>query len=374
MSASAAATNEYLWYSPTGSVGNHWSTNTSLCCEAFGSDTVGANWLGTANGPSSHMIGGPCTSGSPCGGINADLATTVAGDYCNNYRLPVFGTSTNWGFGQYSGFYPPGSPASNYQQTDGYSQQASTCQAENDANPWGWGQWIQPADNGTNCGNCGPGGVSVGCGDCGIEHYVSLAGTSDYPWSPTFGDGELTVQNKVHIGLYHDHWASGHGQYLAWHYLCPILATDYNGGTSYIEMCANEWVAPHSVSSGQAQMQPNANTAGCATGRIVEAIGWLNPSNPANFYWTAITGSGQSGTISSGASGNYWWEGTMTTQNLSNVIRSIPSVCVANYSPDPQSYRLVGLEEGIESGSTTNTFYLDYFGNSESLLQAWTAY
>ena len=368
----AKAISRYYWYTPSGPR-DLWNTRTTPGSPLYGHDTVGPGWLGSSSGASGRMLGGPCTT---CGGIDADIATTKPGDYCNQYRFPIFWTNSGWPFGRYTGFYPS-RPSQSYQQTDGASQQASTCQAESEA-ARGWGQWMQPADNPTNCWNCGPRGIAKGCGDCGIEHYVSFAGTANYPWSTRFGDPELTVQDKTLIRAYSDHWSPGAtSRIFAWHYLCPVLGARYNGAVSYIELCADEWQSK-STTDGKWIIR-NENSAGCQTAHIVEAIGSLNPSNPAGYFFTTIAGSGQSGTIYDGALGRYWWEATVTAQNLANVIAAIPSPCSGNYSKDISSYRLVGIEDGIESGepcaaNTTCNFYLNYFGTSESLLQAWTAY
>ncbi|MGA8724813.1 MAG: hypothetical protein WB565_07205 [Acidimicrobiales bacterium] len=371
-STSGAAPSVYYWYTQHGWK-NQWSTRTKPGSRHYASDTVRAEWLGTPSGSSARMLGGSCTT---CGGIVPDIATTISGDYCNEYRLPVFATDSAWPFGQYTGLYPH-RPSLGFQETDGASTQSSTCQAESNYDKWGWGQWIQPADNPTNCGNCGANGTPEGCGDCGIEHYVSFAGTADYPWSTSFGDPELTVQNKVHVGAYSDHCCLKTNGMFAWHFLCPVVGADHGGIESYIELCADEWQSQSTTTSGA--IVPTNDSAGCQTSHIVEAIGGLNPSNPTGSFFTAILGSGQSSTVSTGALGDYWWEATVTEQNLQNVINAIPSLCKANYDTTVSDYQLIGIEDGIESGDPCAPgaachFYLNYFGDSESLLQAWTAY
>ncbi|MGH3428590.1 MAG: hypothetical protein ACRDQZ_13645, partial [Mycobacteriales bacterium] len=74
------------------------------------------------------MIGGPCAT---CGGLLAEISAPHAGDYCDEYRLPVFSTTTTTDLGQDTGF-SPNSPQQRHQQTDGKSPQSSACQAESD--------------------------------------------------------------------------------------------------------------------------------------------------------------------------------------------------------------------------------------------------
>jgi hypothetical protein len=364
----AGAVSIYWW-----AYNNAWTTNTNPAARTTASNAVGPAWLGNSSGPSSRMLGGPCTPGNPCGGINADVATTTAGDYCNEYRLPVFGTNTSWPFSVYTGF-SPSSPLQSYQQTDGASQQASTCQAQGDASKYGWGQWIQPADPGT----CGGPADGVGFSSCGIHHYLSLAGTSDYPWANVFGNPELTFVSTMKVGAYSDHWTAGSQPFFAWHHLCPVLGVMRNGHQSVLELCAMEWRSSSAISwppfvtpSGSA---PLGNHVDCAQPDRAEAIAPMNPANPAGGFLTTITGSGQSGTITNGATGQWTFQGTITKQNLLNVINAMPANCQAatSWSTDPSQYQLLGFEDGIEAGGAAN--YLNYFGSSESQLAAWTAY
>jgi hypothetical protein len=353
---------------------NAWTTNTAPGAPVGAANTVGPGFLVNKDGEIARMLGGPCDP-SPCGGIDADVAT-VAGDYCNEYRLPVFNTNTSWPFSKYTGF-PPDAPLEGYQRTNGTSMQASTCQAQAAGGKYGWGQWIQPADPGSNCGGPEP---EASTSSCGIHHYLSLVGTSDYPWSKAFGRGpKLTFMNTMKVGAYHDRWHRGSAAFFAWHHLCAVLGFNRSDGKpSVLELCAVEWRSPSSrswtpftTSSGSA---PRGNHVNCARHDRAEAIGYLNPVNPAGRFLTTITGSGQSGTITSGATGQWTFQVTVTKRNLRNVIKAMPAQCQvsSSWSKDPKDYQLLGFEDGIEAGGAAK--YLDYFGSSVSLLKSWTAY
>jgi hypothetical protein len=314
------------------------------------------------------------------------VATTVAGDYCNEYRLPVFRTNTNWPFAYYTRF-APSNPHSNYQQTSGISEQSSTCQAQSDGTTNGWGQWIQPADGGA----CGGPFAGAPQSSCGMHHYLSYAGTSNYPWSTVFGASpELTFLNKMQVGMYRDRWTPRSPYFFAWHHLCLVLEytppprAGVPTAPSVLELCAVEWRSPSAArwDSQHSGSAPAGNTVGCAAidpvnGSRAQAIGFLNPANPAGQFFTTIMGNGQSGTIKSGATGEWVFEGTVTKQNLQNVINAMAAPENANcyveagyWSSDPSQWRFLGIEDGIEAGGDANL--LDYFGSSESLLMSWT--
>jgi hypothetical protein len=348
--------------------------------ELGASDTVGPGYLGNASGASAHMLGGTCATGQPCGGIIADLAQTSAGDYCNEYRLPVFDSNGSYPYSTYTGFSPD-TPLSSYQQkdqTDTVSQQASSCQGESQGDTYGWGQWIQPADPGANCT------------DCGIHHYLSLVGTNASPWDTSFGSGpELTLQNVATVGAYQDLYTSGGAGPFAWRHMCAVLQTNYEHDGTYtstpndLELCADEWHSADTQGALTAETSPGQCGSLPGGGQTSEAIGKLDPSNPSGGYFTAITGNGQSGTITNGATGTWTFEATVTQQNLENVVNDLTGTtgsgvaCKSLYSATPSDYKLVGIEDGIETGingTTPANGYINYFGSSESELKAWTAY
>ena len=75
-------------------------------------------------------------------------------------------------------------------------------------------------------------------------------------------------------------------------------------------------------------------------------------------------------TTTFGAFGPKTYEGTITKTNLQNVINRLNSIgCSGHYNTNPGWYRLIGIEHGIESLGPLN-----YFGASEPLVEAWTAY
>jgi hypothetical protein len=261
-------------------------------------------------------------------------------------------------------------PGSGY---DSNTWGGSTCQADNyqdSQNNWRymWGQWINALDPNATCT---PSTV------CGMQHTVSLAGTSDYPWSSAFKSPQLMLSATFGPTSYADNTSPTQG-IIAWGYVCQILQ-DTSAGQGetarYLEFCLDEW-QPADMGGAVWNKDYYACNSFNENGKLAyidwAQTGFVGPK-PADPFVTLS--SGWQTTTLNGALGSRTYKAAITRQNLQNIVNDINSLaCPLNgsigvYSTNPASYRLVAIEHGIESVGP-----LQHFGANESLLQEWTAY
>jgi hypothetical protein len=363
---SGSQTPAYYWYKPSGSA-DLWNTVTTPPTQQWANDTVGANYL------PSHLLTNP-------GGVISDITASAPGDYCNSYNIGNLTTNNgDSGIGSLTGFSPP-SPVSSYQVSttpgsgyDSTNWAGSVCQGasyQDSQSTWQskWGQWLNAADPSTTCN---PNTV------CGMHHAVPVAGTSDYPWSGAFNSPELRLSVTFDPSSYADFTSPTQG-IIAWGYLCPILqdTSAGQGQTSrFLEVCLDEWQPADmggTVWNKDYYFCNSFNDNGQLAYVDWAQTGFDGPKPPDPFV---TLGSGWQTTTLNGAFGAKTYQAAITAQNLKNVVNDLNSLqCPLNgsvgvYSSNPASYRLVAVENGIESVGP-----LDHFGASESLLQVWTAY
>jgi hypothetical protein len=348
--AGADAQSLHYWYLPYGSY-NLVNQNTTPGSPAYWWNSVEAGYL------PSHLLGP-----SP-GGVLADRAASGPNEYCNYYGISPLEQTTSSQIGNATGFYPP-TPASNYQYFD---RVASGCQAYQSQ----WGEFIDRTDpNYRNPNyNVGKPNCDMDAGSvCGIHHTVAFKGTNDYPWSTAFGSGpELTLKSDFKVNRYNANWT---GYVISWAYTCAVLRSDQSGRD--IEMCFNKWQPPESgdtPSSGYPYEPQSSPLVGNCGGDLVTA--WTAFPTRHNPAWA--TNTGPQGTVKSGAMGAWTFQATITKGNLKNLINYMNSApgCAGGWSTDPSQYKLVALEDGIESTGPNSP--LQNFGASGALA-AWTAY
>lgn len=336
--ASASAVNIYYWFTPYGNT-DLFNTATTPPTENWASDSVGAGYL------QGHMVTNP-------GGIISDIEQPTLGDYCNYYRLPTMNQPDSQGVGFATGLAMP-QPYAYYQEGDGIGSPSSACQADNfnyGGYIYGWGQFLNAGDSGADCYDT-----------CGMQHYVSLAGTSDYPWASAFGDPELTVHSTFKIGAYANSGANVGG----WSYMCPILqdmSAPAGSPPRYIEYCMTRWRTT----------TYQGNTAQCAAFPYNGATNYapIVEGNLGSSPYVSNAGAAMVTNTDAGAYNYHTFEGTITEANLRytvNVINGFGNC--PQYSTSPADYRLVGVEDGIEGWR-----YLSDLGGDETNLQVWTAY
>lgn len=339
----AHAINIYYWYTPYGST-DLLQTTTAPPNGSFITSTPGPNYL------ASHEL----TNGA-FGGIRS----SVAGDYCDAYGLPPLDRPGTDPLADRTGMPMP-DPISDYQRqssvpTSGYN---SGCQA---ANFEVWGQWIAPwgwhvnaDDYNTSSNNC--------FFTCGMLHYVSLAGTADYPWGTAWLNGQLTLYSQFAMNRY----ITTRSDAGAWAYTCAELA-DVSAQTSveparYVEYCMAKWEV-YAITPITCQAMTLANGKAAAVELV---IGQLNGQSP--YFQNVGTPTVFSGT--SGALGTrHTFEATIGTTNLHQAVYDVSKTCGVNYSSNLANYRLIGLEDGIEGWR-----YMEKLDGSDVQLQAWTAY
>lgn len=339
MPSPAHAINIYYWYTPYGST-DLLQTTTAPPNGSFVTSTPGPDYL------ASHEL----TDGG-FGGIRS----SAAGDYCDAYGLPPLDRPGTDPLGDRTGVGMP-DPISAYQRqssvpTSGYN---SGCQAAN-VTVWGrpiapWGWHVNADDQGNNCSFT-----------CGMQHYVSLAGTADYPWGPAWLNGQLTLHSEFQMNRY----ITTKSYAGAWAYTCAVLE-DVSAQTPgelarYVEYCMAKWDV-YAITPLTCQAITLADGRGAAVELV---IGQLDGQSP--YFQNVGTPTVQSG--DSGALGTrHTFEATIGTSNLNQAVHDFNNKCGVNYSTNPANYRLIGLEDGIEG------WYFEKLDGSDIQLQAWTAY
>jgi len=332
----AYAINIYYWYTPYGST-DLLQTTTAPPNGSFITSTPGPNYL------ASHMLTN--------GGFGA-ITTSVAGDYCDAYGLPPLDRPGTDPLGDRTGVGMP-NPISDYQRqssvpTSGYN---SGCQAAN-VTVWGrwisaWGWHVNADDQNNNCSFT-----------CGMQHYVSLAGTADYPWGPWL-NGQLTLHSEFQMSRYitRDNASD------AWAYTCAVLedVSATSAEPRYVEYCMVKWhVLALKPITCQGITLPDGRFA-----PVELVIGQLGQSPYFQNVGTPTVQSGDSGALGT----HHTFEATIGTSNLRQAVNDFNNTCGVRYSSDPANYRLIGLEDGIEGRG-----HIDKLDGNDIQLQAWTAY
>lgn len=285
--------------------------------------------------------------------INVELhGVPPDGDYCNPYEVgkqPESPIEAN--AGPVTGFTPPGTPYSSYQEGDAYGD---VCQASASH----WGQEVQDRAPENHCAS-----------DCGMNHFVSLipegGQPARLPWGSEFGSPSLVLGGEAHVQtVAHDN-ASGYG---AWGYLCAWLK-ETGEAKAHIEYCFDEW---QDQDNGAAW---DAERVGECTPKGVQI---LTSFNPGTSFATEVPGSSNTLTVNGPGAG--YFEAKITEGDLLNAIRLanaelvlqtrenakgelepwpghpiLGKGCKLGLPAEPADYELIGLEQGMEGwiGMTT---------------------
>jgi hypothetical protein len=254
--------------------------------------------------------GGGVTSNA----ITGDLNTTQSGDYCNVYNAS-----------------------------------STVCNNENS-------KWPLSFKSTSACAGGSPA--------CGIQHYVSFASQADYPWAPWAGSPALVVSDILNVTKVVSP-SSG------WAYVCPILQAP--GATKlYLEYCFDRWQGakvqsnlpePPFAAQGYGLDASCANVTVGGVGGAVDTFVSPYAYNKPTPY--ALTTSGSSNTIMGGTTGERGFQIEVTAGEVANAIArdNLPTNgtgspgpgygCARGLPTDVSSYRLVGIEDGMEGVAST---------------------
>jgi hypothetical protein len=324
----------YYWYHPAlaGSYDNQWATNGT---GGTATDNVGSGWV------NSHSTTG----------AGYAVQSLPNGDWCNFGNAGVGFTPNNYDYSALTGLTVP-SPYSSYQQgnTSPLSN-PSVCQGYR----YAWGMYLAAGDGEAAC---------TPTSNCNIQHTVGLVqgGTTDLPWAT--GSGLVLATNFTPKIEYDG--ASANQAINAWAFLCADLQ-DVNGpqtggGQRIIEFCLDLWTPPSSGGSWLRSQNdyrldgPEASSdwqrdhcqgnSGSAFYFQMAAVG------NGETWATAVTGASRFGTPADGVARAYAASISASQfQNAINEAQKCDGVHNPNgaYSASPSQYRLIGLEEGIES-------------------------
>ncbi len=313
----AQATSSFYWYGENNST--CWQTGqlgspSTACGEAVGPGFLSKS--GSLKGGLAHMD--EVSAGGSAEGIQLP-----DGNYCNYYKIgdDISREEPN-NQGGVTGYTPP-TPYRSYQESDPYG---NVCQADGAT----WGQEVGTGDPSNNCYNT-----------CGMHHIVSLHELSDYPWASWFGEPSLAVSAEA---LVHTVTFSGESAYnMAWGYVCPLLEDTTTG--HILEYCFEEW---RSVYNPPKWKEERIGTCGPNGYNTVVTYFW-----PGTKLSTEQGGSANTFEFSGTPSGWTPFAAAITKTNLLTAIdlaKEPPTEngCGTNFSPNPEKYALVGVEQGIE--------------------------
>jgi hypothetical protein len=183
---------------------------------------------------------------------------------------------------------------------------------------------------------------------CGIQNYVSFAQQGDYPWASWAGQPALVIANILHV-------TAVKGPSSAWAYVCPVLEAPVRP-RSYLEYCFDQWQgeksqsnfpeAPPFAGKGYAMVRCGNVTVQGENGVADTIISPYAYNQPTPY---ATTTSGSSNTLTGGTTGERGFQIEVTSSDLENAIARDNSTCAPRGLPNSvASYRLVGIEDGIE--------------------------
>ena len=313
----AQATSSFYWYGENDST--CWQTGqlgspSTACGEAVGPGFLSKS--GSLEGGLAHMD--EVSAGGSAQGIQLP-----DGNYCNYYKIgdDNFREEPN-NQGGVTGYTPP-TPYKSYQESDPYG---NVCQADGAT----WGQEVGTGDPSNNCYNT-----------CGMHHIVSFHELSDHPWASWFGEPSLAVSAEA---LVHTVTFSGESAYnMAWGYVCPLLEDTTTG--HILEYCFEEW---RSVYNPPKWKEERIGTCGPNGYDTVVTYFW-----PGTKLATEQGGSANTFEFSGTPSGWMPFAAAITKTNLLtaiNLAKEPPTNngCGTSFSPNPEQYALVGVEQGVE--------------------------
>jgi hypothetical protein len=261
-------------------------------------------------GKSCDYPGGGVTSNA----ITGDLNTTASGDYCNVY----FAAST-------------------------------VCNNEDS-------KWPLSFKTTSACAGGSPA--------CGIQHYVSFVNQGDYPWATWAGSPALVISSILTVSKVTTPTS-------AWAYVCPILQAP-GAAKVYLEYCFDRWQGaksqgnlpePPFAAQGYGLDATCANvTVGGVGGAVDTLVSPYAVSQPTPY---ASTLSVSNNTITGGTISDRGFQAEITTADLANAIArdNLPTNgtgspspgygCARGLSTDVTSYRLIGIEDGMEGVAGT---------------------
>lgn len=366
--APAHAQSVWYWYYGAGSNQNCWDTAApSSGAEAYSCDTPAAGYFTskTTGNPAVSAYVVPNVTGN--GGAQGDSELTSPGDYCNQWGFAGFNSTDSAALGGDTGFNPP-SPVSSYQYGDegypGYDN-LSACQAEGSV----WGELLSSGDSSS-------GGSNICYSDCGIEHFASVQGLGDVPWSTSFSPADPALYLYSNFNAYAFSPLNVTNEQ-AWGYVCAVLKDVST--SNLLEICGNDWNAPTGGGLN--------NVVACQTFdgyRLDLPMAQYLAAPKTSLFATTRAGSTYT-TTATDVNGTYSLE--ITTTELTQAATSANTGCygldntalnndATKYSTIPSEYKLMGVEDGVESWNKTHAVpvALSYLGGNESNLLFATLY
>jgi hypothetical protein len=305
-STPAYASSTWYWYYSQ-STGGCWNTVAAPGSPAYVCNNVAASYVPTYQGQNTYIHNGAF------GDVTS--AASRSGDYCNSYDDQVNGDSFSGDVDANPYYY--GDPST----TDTFN--GSYCYADGDV----WG----PNDNqkaGTTPLNPG------------VQHFASVQGITAKPWS--FGTSPV-LYVRSNFGVQTN--SSTH----AWGYLCADLKDAGTGDT--LEICADDW-------DWGSKNAPN-NVGGCSSGTAFSSppLGmvedYLAAPGTTEVYTTTQPGSSYTSTGAKTLTSSVF-SYTITAAQVIQAAKDTNRVCgLAMNTTSAASYRLMGVEQGVELGNST---------------------
>ena len=294
------------------------------------------------------------------------------GDWCNLTNAGATFAPDNYDYGGATGLTTP-TPFSAY-QTGNTSPlaQPSVCQGYR----YAWGMYLAAGDGETQC---------TPDVNCNIQHTVGLVqgGTTDMPWGTSYGTN-LVLSTYFTPKLEYD--GASDGQALnAWAFVCADLqdstGPQTGGGQRIIEFCLDLWTPPSSGSSWL-RSQNDYRLDGPESGNKWQTDHCQGNGGSVFYFQMAAVGNGEAWATAVGGASRFgtaadgvarYYAGSISASQFQNAIAEAQK-CDGTHNPNgafssnPAQYRLIGLEEGIESVGP-----LFFMGGNFQSLTAYTA-